>query len=326
MSDPIDIRIRPILEGDQDLTTIVQIQNAAWPNIPTSVEQEKHHVETASDDYLRVWEIIEVNEQPVAFGRYYQGAWSYHPDKYRVQIAVRPESEDPAIRPAYFKHVREALVARHPQAFIVSLPENDEQGLAYLKENGYREVMREPVSRLDVQALDFEAYQALLEKVQQRGIEISSIKDLKRQDPDWRVKLYDLHYAIDEDVPRTEELVRMPFEQYEKSWLGMPTLVEEGWLVAMEGEHYVGMTNLFRMPAKPETLDCWLTGVIQPYRRQGIATALKVRSAQVARDLGKRYIETANEEHNPMYELNQKLGFEPLPAWLEFEKVLESSG
>lgn len=35
-----------------------------------------------------------------------------------------------------------------------------------------------------------------------------------------------------------------------------------------------------------------------------------------------KFIETDNEENNPMYQINMKLGFEPLPAWVDYEKTL----
>jgi hypothetical protein len=34
-------------------------------------------------------------------------------------------------------------------------------------------------------------------------------------------------------------------------------------------------------------------------------------------------IETENEENNPMYDLNLKLGFQPCPAWTNYVKVLK---
>jgi hypothetical protein len=45
---------------------------------------------------------------------------------------------------------------------------------------------------------------------------------------------------------------------------------------------------------------------------------MKVRAIAFAEDYGAKIIETSNEEGNPMYDLNLKLGFEPQSAWLEF--------
>jgi len=37
---------------------------------------------------------------------------------------------------------------------------------------------------------------------------------------------------------------------------------------------------------------------------------------------GTRLIFTANEENNPMFQLNLRLGFEPQPAEIDWEKVI----
>jgi GNAT superfamily N-acetyltransferase len=72
-----------------------------------------------------------------------------------------------------------------------------------------------------------------------------------------------------------------------------------------------------------------ITSVVPDHRRRKIATALKVFSAKYALEQGYHYIETDtdndtdNEEDNPMYTLNLKLGFEPLPAWVYYKKELE---
>jgi len=92
--------------------------------------------------------------------------------------------------------------------------------------------------------------------------------------------------------------------------------------VAVDGEHYVGLSSLWPNLVLKEVIPVGITGVLPSHRRLGIATALKLKTVEFAKAYGAKTIETGNEENNPMYDLNMKLGFKPTPAWLTFEKVL----
>ena len=99
----------------------------------------------------------------------------------------------------------------------------------------------------------------------------------------------------------------------------------ESWAIAVDAtqagaQRYVGMSVVNIMPTRPDTLFAGITGVVPSHRRRKIATMLKVCSARHAQQHGYRYITTDNEENNPMYRLNLQLGFEPLPAWVYYEK------
>ena len=48
-------------------------------------------------------------------------------------------------------------------------------------------------------------------------------------------------------------------------------------------------------------------------------------SIEFAQAYGAQWIETSNEENNPMLQLNLRLGFQPAPAWLSFEKRLDDN-
>lgn len=110
---------------------------------------------------------------------------------------------------------------------------------------------------------------------------------------------------------------------WKKRVLKSPTFFPDGWMIATDGKQYVGMSCINLIPADAKKVQTELTGVLPEYRRKGIATALKVLTIKVAKSYGARIIKTDNEENNPMYTLNLKLGFKPKPAWLHFEKKLE---
>lgn len=65
--------------------------------------------------------------------------------------------------------------------------------------------------------------------------------------------------------------------------------------------------------------------MVRTHRHQKIATALKVLAQQKVIEYGAKTIITDNEENNPMYQINLKLGFEPKPAWLSYQKILNKN-
>jgi GNAT superfamily N-acetyltransferase len=121
-------------------------------------------------------------------------------------------------------------------------------------------------------------------------------------------------------------------EPHQFSWFAHPEyhyedelFRPESWAIAVDAaqagaQQYVGMSVVNLMPTRPDTLFAGITGVVPSHRRRKIATMLKVCSARHAQQHGYRYITTDNEENNPMYRLNLQLGFEPLPAWVYYEK------
>ena len=58
------------------------------------------------------------------------------------------------------------------------------------------------------------------------------------------------------------------------------------------------------------------------YRRQGIATALKIYAFKKLLKIGIKQIRTDNEENNPMYLINVSLGFTPEPYCYDYQKEI----
>jgi len=79
-------------------------------------------------------------------------------------------------------------------------------------------------------------------------------------------------------------------------------------------ERYVGLSGISVNWADPTIFTTEMTGVIRSHRRKGIATAHKVKAMTFVKEQGGKVIDTGNEENNPMFVLNQKLGFKPGPA------------
>jgi GNAT superfamily N-acetyltransferase len=147
------------------------------------------------------------------------------------------------------------------------------------------------------------------------------VPDLPARDPDWQRHWYDLECECWLDVPLPEPPTVGRFEEF-ASRFDSPNYEPRAHFIALDDGKYVGLAGFWISSVQKEKLYTGLTGVVRSHRRKGIATALKVRAARFARDYGATIIETDNEEHNPMFDLNLELGFVAQPAWLDFRKVL----
>jgi GNAT superfamily N-acetyltransferase len=79
---------------------------------------------------------------------------------------------------------------------------------------------------------------------------------------------------------------------------------------------------LYRRPADND-LDTGFTTVKPAHRRRGVALALKATALAHAKSLGKTAVRTDNAQINrPMLSINEALGFEKMPAWIDLVKVL----
>ncbi|MGB1253265.1 MAG: hypothetical protein ACPG8W_21815 [Candidatus Promineifilaceae bacterium] len=131
-------------------------------------------------------------------------------------------------------------------------------------------------------------------------IRICSVKALIRRDPQtWRLKLAALiHTCVMSDLTAQNVLAQ----------IDRATWANELWFVAVNpcGD-YVGMTVLSQHPLITNGYCARLTGVVSAYRRQNMATVLKVHALRVAMLTGAKLIETSAD--NDLLELNLRLGF-----------------
>ncbi len=82
----------------------------------------------------------------------------------------------------------------------------------------------------------------------------------------------------------------------------------------------MGMTSFVRSSYDSLWLNTGFTGVLRSHRRRGLAHALKTIAISQMRQRGIRCIRAMNEENNPIWLLNQKLGFVARTAVLAYEK------
>jgi GNAT superfamily N-acetyltransferase len=185
------------------------------------------------------------------------------------------------------------------------IQESDAVSRRFAEKRGFREVSREYEVVLDLTEAD-------TSDDPPRGIELVSLAER----PDLVRPVYDVDVEVGPDVPSHEDGHEpMTFERWHATYLEGPGAVPEACIVALAEGQVVGYTGLRRRGSVSPTAENLLTAVRRPWRRRGIASALKREQIARAREAGIDHIYTTNDESNVgMRGVNARLGYRPAPT------------
>ncbi len=314
--------ILPFEPTHEAYVALADLDRAVWPDSAMTAALFKHRDDIRDPQYLFQRLGVTQNDAPVAFAEYGEMPWSYQPGKYLVSIAVHPDHERRGIGAALYDHVLATLSQQEPAPVLLvsGTREDKPQAIRFLERRGFQPVMRWIISDLDLAAFDPSPWVGLQEKVQAQGVRIMSLSELMQRDPACQQQMWDLEWVLTLDEPSPAPPTRLPLDRFIQQFFEAPDFLPQGEFVALEGERYIGTSGLRKNLADPRKLRTGFTGVMRSHRRWGIATALKLRAIDYARRAGAQSIGTGNEENNPMYQINVRLGFKKVTASLAYEK------
>ena len=177
----------------------------------------------------------------------------------------------------------------------------------------------------DIRKIDFIKYKALIKRLELDGIKFYDSKNEMKDYPNHYKKLEELCWIYGQDIPMPKGIdrEREPFEKFLKDQAHYEKNYYAVEIIAVKNDKYIASTDLEFYP-KSEPHKAWTgsLGVLKKYRRKGIATALKIKAFQKLLKKGINEVRTDNELNNPMYKINEKLGFRPVPFSLDYSKKI----
>lgn len=175
----------------------------------------------------------------------------------------------------------------------------------------------------DIRKINFKKYYPLIKSLEKKGIKLFDSKEEMKNWNNHYIKLEELSWIYGQDVPMPDGIhrEREPFNlfmkdqiDYEKNYYGTE-------IVAVKDEQYIGSTDL-EVFYNSEPKKAWTgsLGVLKEFRRMGIATAIKIKALEILFKKGITQVMTDNEINNPMYKINENLGFVKEPFSMDYIK------
>ncbi|GIW29463.1 MAG: GCN5 family acetyltransferase [Meiothermus sp.] len=313
--------IRPFTPADYP--ELAQIRNANWPDNPVLPETLE-----ANDKRLKpglVMQRLIAERDGVMLGNalFFHMEWMYHPQKFYVGLTVDPAHQRKGIGTALYQKMMEELQPYDPIKLVASTRADKPAALRFAEKRGFIEEFRAWESKLELAKFDPAQWAKDVEKVLAQGYQIKTLAELE-DDPDYERKMYELDHAGSFDVPLPpgESFTFPDMERYWENVRSNPDFRPELWFLAVKDGEYAGVSMLFHRPADND-LNTGFTTVKRAHRHKGVALALKVAALTHAKNLGKTAVRTENAQTNrSMLGINEALGFEKMPAWIDLVKVL----
>ena len=300
------VQVRPLRAEDyQAVAGIINLVEAPWQTNEDETRREDEDAAAASGTACHHAAVEE--ERVIGHGVVRGGAGSDRPQPYQLELRVHPERRGRGAGHLLWQRLREELSDLPQNSVHAWVRERCPEGLAFARRCGFAEVSRAGPWTLVVAEADVNALLPALERAVASGLILTTLAEERKRRPECLPALHRLRVAVDADIPVTEPYPVLSLADFvreaENAWA-------DGFLIARRGDEYVGLSCLGQSPVDPTELHQTITGVRADCRHQGVATALKARGAQLARERGYARIVTYVDSTNaPMAALNQKLGF-----------------
>jgi GNAT superfamily N-acetyltransferase len=303
----------------EDYPVLLEIRNACMPDYAISLNEYRRGDEVRDAKCYHNRLVAERYGATIGFASFGHTESMYNPQRFEFQVQVLPQHRRQGIGSALYNAMNTDLERLEPDALRTYTREDMPADIRFIEKRGYVEEQRYWESRLNVASFDTAPFAGAQTRPAEDGVTLTTYGALA-DDPERDRKMYELETELFRDLPSPEPLTDLTYEQYRKHVLESPNLLPDGWIVAVHGGEYIGVSGVWHAQDKPY-LDTGLTAVKREWRRHGIALAMKLRVIDYARREGYAEIRTDNESNNRgMLSINERLGFVKQPVWIGYVK------
>jgi GNAT superfamily N-acetyltransferase len=310
---------RPATLDDAELAA--DLMTAAYPVEPMDPKVTRFRFAHPRDKWTIRRFIAELDGRPVASLNFAHGPWEKVPEGHcDVDAQVDETRQTPELLTAVWEWIADQAVADGARVLHAYAAVDEPNVLETFGRLGYKLDRKEKVWQLDLkkhgERLLAEA-KAARTKMEKEDIELLPLSDWSSAET--FEKLHALNELTVQDVPTSVPLLAQTLNNF-KERLSAPDLPHDRFWVARHGDRAVALSFL-RFPPVRGHVWTGFTCCHPEYRGRGIARAVKLQSLAQAIELGIPFVRTANDSENPpMLHINETLGYDPRPGFLNFVK------
>jgi hypothetical protein len=304
-----------------DASFSADVQTEVFPERPTDPVVERYWWAQPDDTFvIRRW-VVRRDGADIGIAYFEHPAWE------RLQVPhgdiggeILPAHRERATLSAMLAEMERRLVAEGARRVAARANEDDDARLAAIAERGFHEDRRGRRWLLDV-AENRDRIVAMTAESRARmraeGIRLMTLD--QDGDPEKYRRLWRMNEEAAQDVPTTLPNVEESFEDTMR-WLRSPSMREDRFWIAREGDEIVGASVLGYPPARGIVGTEW-TATARSVRGRGIARALKCETLMQALALGVDKVRTGNDGANdPILHINATMGYRPWVGNINFLK------
>lgn len=240
--------------------------------------------------------------------------------EWELYAVAHPDHRRCGVGSAIYKAVEQIALEGGATSFSAYCRSTDPYFLQWAQRRGFEADLHRTEAVLDLTEWDGSRFAGHIAQVRASSI---CLEFFDGETPEEIVRgIWEVERLTGPDVPDYRPDAPFPaFEIYWQMWREYkePRLT----VVALDGDRVVGTSFLFYSHRPGKGAYTGYTGVLRPYRGNGLALALKLLTIEGAVARGVSRMRTNNDfENPPMLAVNEKLGYQLVPGPIRLKKSL----
>jgi GNAT superfamily N-acetyltransferase len=292
------LTFRKFTGTDSEYEEILMVDNTA-SDFPKTVDDLRQEDSWWTSEQLHVRELIDVDNELAGASLRYNMPGEEYRDKQSGFYTLMPSFHNRGFERPVLEHLIESAQKDGAISLTTNARDCHEGMLNAIHDLGFEPTVSIVYSRLNLDSFESQAYTTKLDAARSYGASVHSSEELESRGIDLFDEVHRLMGGTLDDA----------FKERQRQARVSPQWFPESQFGAYVGDRFVGVAFMNRIFAAPDIARVSYTTVHPDFRRNGIATALKVASIKAAQRCGIRSAVTCNESTIPMLQLNYQLGF-----------------